>query len=74
MSASDRRLILLADRFPDVSRMTRFRIEQEPDFPTPVIIRNRKYYDSDELTAWEESRRRVGKTTPKRAAEAEADV
>ena len=30
---SDRRLILLADRFPNVSRMTLFRIAREPDFP-----------------------------------------
>ena len=73
MPASDRRLILLSARFPGLSRMTLWRIEQEPDFPTPVIIRNRKYYDSDELTEWENARRRLGKTTPKRnAAEAEA--
>ena len=73
MSASDRRLVLLDTRYPDVSRMTRWRIEREPDFPTPIIVRNRKYYDSDELTEWEESRRRLGKTMPKRcAAEAES--
>jgi hypothetical protein len=70
---SDRRLVLLADRFPDLSRMTIWRIEQEPTFPTPIVIRNRRYYDADELTAWEESRRRQGKPTPKRTtAEAEA--
>jgi hypothetical protein len=69
-----RRLILLSDRFPDLSRMTIWRIEQEPDFPTPIVIRNRRYYDSDELTAWEESRRRLGKATPKRSAEAEAEA
>ena len=74
MPASDRTLVLLAERFPDVSRMTRYRIEQEPDFPAPVIIRNRKYYDSDELRRWEDARRRLGQTTPKRSAEAEADV
>ena len=67
MSPSDRRLILLSDRFPDVSRMTRYRIEHEPDFPTPVIIRNRKYYDSDELRQWEDARRRLGKALPKRS-------
>lgn len=54
-----RTLVLLADRFPDVSRMTRWRIEREPDFPVPVVIRNRRYYDDAELTAWEESRRRA---------------
>ena len=67
---SDRRLVLLSDRFPHVSRMTLFRIANEPHFPTPIIIRNKKYYDADELTAWEESRRRLGKATPKRAAAA----
>jgi len=68
---SERRLILLATRYPDVSRMTRWRIEREPDFPTPVIVRGRKHYYDDEMTEWE-SRRRL---TPKRnAAEAEAEV
>jgi hypothetical protein len=38
--------------------MTRWRIEREPDFPAPIIVRGRKYYDDGELTAWEESRRR----------------
>ena len=70
---SDRRLVLLADRFPDLSRMTIWRIEQEPTFPTAIVIRNRRYYDADELTAWEEARRRLGKTMPKRSrTEAEA--
>jgi hypothetical protein len=62
--SAERRLVLLETRFPDVSRMTRWRIEQEPDFPKPIILRGRKYYDSDELTAFEESRRR---STPKRS-------
>jgi predicted DNA-binding transcriptional regulator AlpA len=65
---SDRRLVLLDDRLVGISRMTRWRIEQEPDFPTPIIIRGRKYYDDSELTAWEESRRRV--THKRRTAEA----
>jgi hypothetical protein len=56
---AERRLILLDDRFPNVSRMTRWRIEREPGFPTPIIIRGRKYYDDAELTEWEESRRRA---------------
>jgi hypothetical protein len=55
---SERRLVTLDDRYPDKSRMTRWRIEHEPHFPSPMIIRGRKYYDADELTAWEESRRR----------------
>ena len=58
MSLSERRLVLLDTRYPDVSRMTRWRIEREPDFPTPIVVRGRKYYDDDELTAWEEARRR----------------
>ena len=69
MPASDRSLVPLDVRYPDISRMTRWRIEREPDFPTPIIIRNRRYYDADELTAWEEARRRAGKPTPKRSLE-----
>ena len=65
MSAAERRLVLLDDRFPTVSRMTRYRIEQEADFPDPIIVRGRKYYDDAELTVWEESRRRCVKRTPK---------
>jgi hypothetical protein len=61
MPATDRRLVLLDTRYPNISRMTRWRIEREPGFPAPVIIRNRKYYDSSELAEWEESRRRLGK-------------
>ncbi len=56
---SERRLVLLDTRYPDVSRMTRWRIEREPDFPTPIIVRGRKYYDDGELSAWEETRRRA---------------
>jgi hypothetical protein len=56
MSVPDRRLVLLDARYPDVSRMTRGRIEHEKDFPTPIIVRGRKYYDDAELTEWEESR------------------
>jgi hypothetical protein len=52
---SDRRLVLLGTRYPDISRMTRWRIEQEPDFPAPVIVRKRKYYYLDELEAYEGS-------------------
>ena len=72
MPASDRRLVLLDSRYPDISRMTIWRLQREPSFPTPIIIRNRKYYNSDELTEWEELRRRLGKTTPKRSAEVES--
>jgi len=65
MPASDRTLVLLDDRFPTISRMTRWRIERQPGFPDPVIMRGRKYYYSDELEAYEEARRRT-----KRSAEA----
>jgi hypothetical protein len=54
---SKRRLVLLDERYPDVSRMTRWRIEREPNFPRPILIRNRKYYDAQELEQWEEARR-----------------
>lgn len=75
MPTPERRLVLLTDRYVNISRMTIWRVEREPDFPTPIIIRNRKYYDDAELTAWEEARRRLGKATPKHsAAEAEAEA
>jgi hypothetical protein len=61
MSASERRLVLLDSRYPDVSRMTRWRIEQEPDFPNPIIVRGRKYYDEHELRIFEEKHRRVSR-------------
>jgi hypothetical protein len=61
---SERQLVLLDTRYPNVSRMTRFRIQREPDFPTPVIIRNRKYFYSDELDAFEASRRRAKPAAP----------
>jgi hypothetical protein len=72
MSASDRKLVLLDNRFPGLSRMTRYRISKEVGFPTPIVIRGRQYFDADELSEWEESHRRLGKTTPKSSAEAEA--
>ncbi len=58
MSASERQLVLLDTRYPNVSRMTRWRIEREQDFPDPIIVRGRRYYDDTELRLWEESRRR----------------
>jgi hypothetical protein len=53
----ERKLVLLDTRYPDVSRMTRWRIEREPNFPSLIIVRGRKYYDDAELTEWEELRR-----------------
>jgi hypothetical protein len=58
MPVSERRLVQLAERYRNISRMTRWRIEREPDFPAPIVIRGRKYYDDAELTKWEELRRR----------------
>ena len=55
---SHRRLVRLRDRYPDASRMTRWRIRNEPDFPDAVVIRNTEYFYEDELAAHEERRRR----------------
>jgi hypothetical protein len=43
--------------------MTRWRIAQAADFPRPIIIRGRPYYDDAELTQWEEARRRAKPAT-----------
>jgi hypothetical protein len=55
---SDRTLVKLGRRYPGTSRMTRWRWRRDPDFPDPVVINGTEYYDSDELTAYEEARRR----------------
>ena len=55
---SQRKMVRVRDRYPDVSRMTRFRMRQEPDFPEPVVIGGTEYYREDELAAFEERRRR----------------
>jgi hypothetical protein len=66
---SARTLVKLNDRYPGTSRMTRYRWRRyEPDFPDPIIINGTEYYYADELTEWEESRRRV-----KREREAAAE-
>jgi hypothetical protein len=70
--SADRRLVLLDARFPNLSRMTLFRISREAGFPAPFVIRGRRYYDSAELELWEEAHRRLGKATTKRTAEVEA--
>jgi len=54
---SDRQLVQLADRFPNLSRMTLWRIERTESLPIPVVIRGRRYYYADELEAWESRRR-----------------
>jgi hypothetical protein len=66
---SPRELVRLRDRYPTTSRMTRYRMRQEPGFPSGIDILGTEYHYSDELEAYEESRRRL---TPKRnAAESE---
>jgi hypothetical protein len=60
---AERRLVLLPERYPNASRMTRWRIQREPDFPVPVIVRGRKYFVDAELTQWEEARRRAKPAT-----------
>ena len=47
---SARTLVRLADRYPGTSRMTRYRWRRnEPDFPDPIIIAGREFYNSAEL-------------------------
>jgi hypothetical protein len=67
-----RELVRLRDRYPTASRMTRYRMRKEPGFPDGVDILGTEYHYVDELQAYEESRRRLGKAMPKRSAEAEA--
>jgi hypothetical protein len=55
---STRELVRLRDRYPTTSRMTQWRMRQQPDFPAGVLVRGTKYFYSDELEAFEESRRR----------------
>jgi hypothetical protein len=61
-----RELVRLRDRYPTASRMTRYRMRKEPGFPDGVDILGTEYHYVDELQAYEESRRRLGKATPKR--------
>jgi hypothetical protein len=54
-----RELVRLRDRYPTASRMTRWRIRNEPGFPAGIDILGTEYFYSDELQAFEESRRRL---------------
>jgi hypothetical protein len=56
---SHRELVRLRDRYPTVSRMTIWRMRQEPGFPDGVVINGTEYHYSDELDAFEEARRRL---------------
>jgi hypothetical protein len=58
MSEQQRRLVRLRDRYPNASRMTRWRIRNELDFPDAVVIRGTEYFYENELEAHEERRRR----------------
>jgi hypothetical protein len=62
---SRRELVRLSDRYPTTSRMTRYRMRKEPGFPAGVLVLGTEYFYSDELDAYEESRRRL---PPKRNA------
>jgi hypothetical protein len=35
-------------------------LENDPDFPRPLVIRNRRYWRLSELTKWEETKRSAG--------------
>jgi len=57
--SSNRELVRLRDRYPTASRMTRWRIRHEPEFPAGIDILGTEYFYADELEAYEESRRRL---------------
>lgn len=56
---SQRKLVRLRDRFPTLSRMTRWRIRTRTGFPTAVVLLETEYFYEDELEAYEQSRRRA---------------
>jgi hypothetical protein len=59
-------LVRLRDRYPDASRMTRWRIRQQPDHPSGIDHLGTEWFYEDELDAYDESRRRL---TPKRSTD-----
>jgi hypothetical protein len=66
---SQRKLVRLRDRYRNASRMTIWRMKNQPGFPDGIDQLGTEWHYEDELEAYEESRRRLGKTTPKRDAE-----
>jgi hypothetical protein len=60
---SQRELVRLRDRYPTTSRMTQWRMRQESGFPDGIDILGTEYFYSDELDAYEESRRRSKRST-----------
>jgi hypothetical protein len=61
---SERTLVKLGRRYPDTSRMTRWRWRQDPAFPVPVVINGTEYFYEDELNAFEQARRRAKQHAP----------
>jgi hypothetical protein len=60
---SPRALVRIRDRYRNTSRMTQWRIRQDPEFPDGVLVNGTEYFYEDELEAFEESRRRSKRST-----------
>jgi len=56
---SQRKLVRLRDRYPSASRMTVWRLRNEPGFPSAVILLKSEFFYEDELEVYEQSRRRI---------------
>ena len=67
---SQRKLVRLRDRYPTASRMTRWRIRNQPGFPAGIDHCGSEWFFEDELDVYDESRHRL---TPKPDA-AEGEV
>lgn len=67
---TERVLVRMRDRYPTASRMTQWRIRQQPGFPNAVDQLGTEWFYADELEAFEEKRRRLAskKTTTKSEA------
>ena len=60
---AQRELVRLRDRYPTTSRMTHWRMRQEPGFRAEVVVLGTEYFYEDELEAFEVSRRRFDAQT-----------
>jgi hypothetical protein len=48
---------LVCERYGVCDRtIARWQANPDLNFPKPVVINNRKYFDDDEMTAWDRSR------------------
>ena len=48
---------LVCERYNVCDRtIARWQANPELNFPKPVVINNRKYFDDDQMTAWDRSR------------------